>query len=156
MAVVIFFISLHPIIFLHLGLEQISNNKRTIDIKLLCFLTWGQILAFSSHWVSFNNKSENLPKITEFHNSSLSQEYVLWFHVSVKYPVRVQIVQCLDKLACYHADLKIQMVTIQYSSKIIILLFPAMEIIITNVQAVTQFDSGPLTSGSSRKLEFAA
>ena len=96
-------------------------------------------MAFSSHQVSFNYKSQYLPKIAEFHNSSLSQEYVLWFHVSVKYPVRMQIVQCLDKLACYHPDLKIQIVTIQCR----LLSFPAMEIIIINVQAVTQFDSSP-------------
>lgn len=48
-----------------------------------------------------------LPKITELDYSSLSKEDVLWFHVSVKNPVGVQIVQGLDKLAGNLSDLKI-------------------------------------------------
>ena len=48
-----------------------------------------------------------LPKITELDYSSLSKENVLWFHVPVKNPVRVQIVQGLDKLAGNLSDLKI-------------------------------------------------
>ena len=48
-----------------------------------------------------------IPKITQLDHSSFSKENVLWFHVPMKNPVRVQIVQGFDKLAGNHSDLKI-------------------------------------------------
>lgn len=57
--------------------------------------------SFSTYYIPL------LPKITELDYSSLSKEDVLWFHVSMKNPVRVQIVQGLDKLAGNLSDLKI-------------------------------------------------
>ena len=39
-------------------------------------------------------QQENLPKVTQFHCSIFSDQNVLWFHVSVQYPMRVEVEKC--------------------------------------------------------------
>ena len=53
----------------------------------------------------FKKSMANLPKITQFHNPSFSQENILWLHVSVKNPMRVQVIQSFYKLTSYRPDL---------------------------------------------------
>ena len=47
----------------------------------------------------------SLPKITQLHCASFSQQNVLRLHVSVQNSVRVQIIQCLDQLTGNSVDL---------------------------------------------------
>lgn len=43
----------------------------------------------------------HIPKITQLHNTAFSQKNVLWLHVTMKYSMRMQVVQGWDQLASY-------------------------------------------------------
>lgn len=41
----------------------------------------------------FKGVNIHLPKVTQFHHPTVPQQYILWFHVTMKNAMRMQIIQ---------------------------------------------------------------